>query len=108
EKCSILAEINKLTVFFFLLDLIIAAAFEEILCRVFLFGSLISVLKGSALSRTIIAALLSSLFFGLFHYFNLFSDVNSFLGITSQVITAFGLGMVFCGIYVLSRNILIP
>jgi membrane protease YdiL (CAAX protease family) len=56
----------------------------------------------------LISAVLSSLMFGIVHFFNIFSQPENIIGITSQVFFATSIGVFFCGLMVRTGNILIP
>lgn len=56
----------------------------------------------------LISAILSSLMFGIIHFFNLLSQPENIIGITSQVFFATSIGVFFCGLMVRTENILIP
>lgn len=89
----------------FALSVLVIGIAEECLFR----GVILPLIVRSRAEKkdaVLIAVLLSSLLFGLIHYFNLISQPHNFSGVTSQVIFAFSLGVVFAGLFIRVENIL--
>jgi uncharacterized protein len=76
---------------------------EEIFFRGILFSMFTRLAKRKG--HIIVAALVSSLIFGLIHYVNLLKDPDNFSGVTSQVFFAFSIGVFFAGLFVRVQNI---
>ena len=86
----------------YLLHYVLVAAAEELTFR----GLVFSVLTKKY--SFLISALISSFLFGIIHYGNLVNPDQTFDGITSQVILAFGIGMYFCGSLLRSGSLIAP
>lgn len=92
------ADLKHYILFFFSVFLVVVL--EELFFRGLIFNLFYKNLK-SYKNSTII----SSIIFGLIHYFNLFSQPENVIGITKQVFFAFSLGVFFCGLFIRTGNI---
>ena len=99
------AEIGLLTLF--ALSTLAVGIVEEFVFRGTIFPLMIKSFKETN-RPLLIAAVLSSLMFGLVHFINIFSQPENIVGITSQVFFATSIGVFFCGVMVRTENILIP
>lgn len=88
---------------FLILTLIIGFT-EELLFRGVIFPLVTRVLGGKKYV-VLVAAVFSSILFGLIHYINLFTEPGRFDLITSRVIFAFCIGMAFTGLFLRVKNI---
>ena len=91
----------ELLIFIFSLSLV--GFTEEILFRGIIFPKL-----SDYFSSIWLGALFSSFLFGIGHYINLLKNPDSINEITSQVIYAFCFGVLMCGIFYKTKNIIIP
>lgn len=91
---------------FFLFSLTFLIGFtEEVYFRGVVFPFFIEKFKGLKLG-VFKSVIISSLLFGLAHYFNLIKEPGNFWGITTQVIFAFAIGFLFCGLLLRTGNII--
>lgn len=102
---SRLVGIEKSLLSLFLYSCLLVGFFEEIWIRGIILPLLI---KGNQDSerRFFVGVLFSSFIFSILHYLNLFNDANNFADITSQVLFAFGVGIVFGALTLRIGNIL--
>ncbi|MDT0645011.1 type II CAAX endopeptidase family protein, partial [Zunongwangia sp. F363] len=93
----------SLELLIFLFSLSLVGFTEEILFRGIIFPKL-----SDYFSSIWLGALFSSFLFGIGHYINLFKNPDSINEITYQVISAFCIGVLMCGIFYKTKNIFIP
>ena len=74
----------------------------------FMFRGIIFPKMTNAFSSVYIGALASSFLFGIGHYINLFRQPGAINEVTSQVIFAFSIGILMCGILYKTKNLIIP
>lgn len=91
----------------FALSTLAVGIVEELVFRGVVFPLLIKSFRDKG-RPILVSAVVSSLAFGLIHFFNLFSQPDNVLGITSQVFFATSIGVFFSGLMVRTENILIP
>lgn len=90
----------------YLIGLLLVGFTEEFFFRGILFPRFIKLFKNKK-NSVLLAVILSSLLFGLLHYNNLFFKA-SFSETTFQVIGAFCMGVLLCGLLLKTKSILIP
>ena len=87
----------------FILSCTFTGVAEELFFRGLIFPAFFSGRKNAYL-----AAILSSVVFGLVHFINLFRQPDNFSGILSQAIFAFSIGVYFSGLLIRTGSIFIP
>lgn len=87
----------------FIFSLCLVGFTEEILFRGIIFPKI-----SDYFSSIWLGALFSSFLFGIGHYINLIKNPDSINEITYQVISAFCIGVLMCGIFYKTKNIIIP
>ncbi|MGS2738753.1 CPBP family intramembrane glutamic endopeptidase [Sinomicrobium sp. M5D2P17] len=93
----------SLEFFIFLFGLCLVGFTEEFLFRGILFTKLTT-----PFSSVYIGAIMSSFLFGIGHYINLIHSPDFINEITFQVIYAFCIGILMCGIFYRTKNLFIP
>lgn len=96
---------DSIVLLLFLLSQILVGFNEEIAFRAIIFPALIEGF-GNEKRGIYLAAVVSSLLFGMIHYVNLIWQPGNFIGVTSQVIFATAIGLVFCGLLLRLQNII--
>lgn len=94
------ADLSSLTVF--IVSALAISAAEELIFRGVILPILIRHLK-----MVNGAIIISAILFGLVHYINLFKQPDNFYGVTSQVLFAISLGVVFGAIFLRTGNIFV-
>ncbi len=90
----------------FLFSCIITGVFEELLFRVFLFNGIIKSKLSSKKNEILVKSILwTSLLFGIAHISNLLNPNYHIYSVISQIIIAFGLGLLFQSLYIRFKNI---
>lgn len=104
---SVYLDADGLTLLLFMVSVLLVGLFEELLFRGVLFPLLIKALAGCK-NPLVLAAISSSLLFGVVHFVNLFSQPDNWSGILSQVCFATAIGVYFSGLLLRTENILVP
>ncbi|MFS4416107.1 lysostaphin resistance A-like protein [Maribacter sp. 2307ULW6-5] len=92
--------------YFFLFWCVLTAVFEELLFRVFLFNGILRSFKYQKKKGALLGAMLwTSVLFGLAHISNFFESDHHPYSVTSKIIIAFGLGLLFQSVYVRFKNL---
>lgn len=89
----------------FLFSCLLIGLFEELWIRGIILPLLLRAIEKSD-KRFLVAVLFSSLIFSILHYLNLFNEENNFADISSQVLFAFAVGVVFGALTLRIGNIL--